>query len=167
VQEGLTAAEVEALYRRYAFFVRRRCRLLLKNRALADDAVQETFVNLLRRGQEARQAAEPLRFLYRVADRACFDQLRKARRKQPWAKHLVASEALDEAPGHPGVDPELRRTAIELLSSLDPESQAIAVMAFIDGMTQDEIAAELGYSRMTIVKRVAAIRAAAQDSKTR
>jgi RNA polymerase sigma factor (sigma-70 family) len=162
VKEGLTAAEVDALYRRYGFFIRRRCRLLLKDPALADDAVQEAFVNVLRRGNEMRQAAEPLRFLYRVADRACFDQLRNAQRRQPWAKAAAGEGALEETPCHPGADPDARRIAIELLASLDPESQQIAVMAFVDGMTQDEIAVELGYSRMTIIKRVAAIRAAAK-----
>ena len=40
------------------------------------------------------------------------------------------------------------------------------VMAFIDGMTQQEIADELGYSRMTIVKRLASIRErAARETK--
>jgi len=68
----------------------------------------------------------------------------------------------EELPAHPGVEPEMRRAAIELLDALDDEDQRIAVMAFVDGMNQQEIADELGYSRMTIIKRMARLRERAQ-----
>jgi RNA polymerase sigma factor (sigma-70 family) len=52
----------------------------------------------------------------------------------------------------------MRRAALDALALLDEEEQKVAVMTFVDGMTQQEIADELGYSRVTINKRVAALR---------
>lgn len=155
VGEELSNSEVTDLYRRYGVFLRRRCLLLLRDPALADDALQETFLKVMKNGGALRSVEQPLRWLYRVADNACFDQLRRTKHTRR-AADLEESEA--ELPRHPGADPELRRAAIELLGRLEDEERRIAVMAFVDGMTQQEIADELGYSRMTIVKRVARIR---------
>ena len=152
--EGLDSAAVTKLYEKYGFFVRRRCTLLLRDTALADDALQETFLKLMKSGRPILEAEHPMRWLYRVADRACFDLLRRTKRSRQ-------ATPLDDAMGelmHPGDEPEVRRRALELLATLDEEQQRVCVMAFIDGMTQQEIADELGVSRVTIVKRVAGIR---------
>jgi RNA polymerase sigma-70 factor, ECF subfamily len=159
VSEGLSNREVADLYRRYGFLLRRRCLMLLRAPALVDDALQETFLKLMRAGAPVRTVDEPLRWLYRVADRTCFDLLRKtklARRSAP------IDDVLDELPAHEGLEPEMRRAAMELLDALGEEDQQIAVMAFLDGMNQQEIANELGYSRMTIIKRVARLKERAQ-----
>jgi RNA polymerase sigma-70 factor (ECF subfamily) len=153
VSDGLSNREVAELHRRYGFFLRRRCLVLLRRPALADDAFQEVFLKLMRSGAGIRTADEPLRWLYRVTDRTCFDQLRKT-------KHSRRTESIDDVvlPPHPGVEADVRQAALELLDKLDEDDQQIAVMAFVDGMTQQEIADELGYSRMTIIKRIARLR---------
>lgn len=159
MSEGLSNREVADLYRRYGFLLRRRCLMLLRGPAHVDDALQETFLKLMRAGAPIRTAEEPLRWLCRVADRTCFDLLRKtkhARRSDP------IDDVLDELPTHAGLEPELRRAAMELLDALGEEDQQIAVMAFLDGMNQQEIADELGYSRMTIIKRMARLKERAQ-----
>ena len=158
MSEGLSNREVADLYRRYGFLLRRRCLMLLRDPAHVDDAFQETFLKLMRGGAPIRTAAEPLRWLYRVADRTCFDLLRRTKTRRA----ASIDDVLDELPAHPGLEPELRRAAMELLDALDVEDQQIAVMAFLDGMNQQEIAEELGYSRMTIIKRVARLKERAQ-----
>src|SRR5215813_7132571 len=57
---GMTDAEVGEAYRRYGALVLRRCQRILRDRAAAEDALQDAFVVL---------------WLYRVADRCCFDRL--------------------------------------------------------------------------------------------
>jgi len=158
VSEGLSNREVTDLYRRYGFVLRRRCLMVLRQPAHVDDALQETFLKVMRAGAPIRTAVEPLRWLYRVADRACFDLLRKTKTRRA----APIDDVLDELPAHEGLEPELRRAAMELLDALDVEDQQIAVMAFLDGMNQQEIADELGYSRMTIIKRVARLKERAQ-----
>jgi RNA polymerase sigma-70 factor, ECF subfamily len=151
---GLTRAELAELYRRYGTFLRRRARLVTRDPALADDALHEACLNLLRSGADYRGARQPLSWLYRVVDRASIDQLRRGKR----LRSAAVFDDLDELASPPGVDHDLRLRVLELLGGLDPESAEVAVMAFVDGMTQGEIAEELGYSRVTINKRVQAIR---------
>lgn len=155
MSEGLSNDEVIDLHRRYGYFIRRRCRVLLRSPSLVDDAFQEVFMKLMRAGRGVRAADEPLRWLYRVTDRTCFDQLR---RRRTASRGAPLEDVDDELLAYPGTAPELRRAALEVLDRLDDEDQQIAVMAFVDGMSQQEIGDELGYSRMTIVSRMARLR---------
>lgn len=156
MQGPLRADEVSELYLRYGFFVQRRCRTILRDGALADDAFQEAFVKILRGGSAIREAKEPLRWLYRVADRCCFDALRKRRR--------TVETSTDEEVGatpHPSVTLEVRDAVLAVLDALDEEDMRILLLHFLDGLSQGEIAEEVGLSRVTVNKRVQAIRARA------
>ena len=152
---GLTAAEVSDVYQRYGALLARRCRLLLRDAAQADDAVQELIAVLLRRGDGLRAAESPYRWLCRAADRACIDLLRRGR-------HLRAAvdiDGLDPVGVAPGIDPEARCAVVESLATLDEAQQSLAIMLFVDGLTQGEAAEELGVSRVTINKRAQELRA--------
>ena len=59
---------------------------------------------------------------------------------------------------------ELRNAILRLLDGLDETMQRVAVMAFVDGLTQAEIGEELGLSRVTINKRVQTLRAQAEQA---
>jgi RNA polymerase sigma-70 factor, ECF subfamily len=158
VDSPLEPSEIEDLYARYGFFLLRRCRTILRDPSLADDALQETFVKVMRGGAAVRHADEPLRWLYRVADRCCFDALRKRRRS-------VESPSEEEAgvTAHPGVAIEMREAVLQLIGSLDEHEMQIALGLFVDGMSQGEIADLIGLSRVTVNKKVQAIRARANE----
>jgi RNA polymerase sigma-70 factor (ECF subfamily) len=157
VEDSLKTEEVEDLYARYGFLLLRRCRMILKDSAQADDALQEAFVKIMRSGAAVRQTDRPLGWLYRVADRCCFDVLRKRRRS------VEASSDEDiGATAHPGVAIEVRDAVLQLLGSMDDQEMQIALLLFVDGMSQGEIAEDIGLSRVTVNKKVAAIRARAE-----
>jgi RNA polymerase sigma factor (sigma-70 family) len=156
--DALSSADAARLYERYGFFLLRRCRTLLRDPAAADDALQQVFEQLLRRGGGVLAADEPLRWLYRVVDHCCFDVLRSRRRSKESSQGDGAE--LGETP-HPGVDIEARDAALKLLGTLSDEEMRIAVMLFVDGMSQGEIADEVGLSRVTVNKRIQALRARA------
>ncbi|HSO34968.1 MAG TPA: sigma-70 family RNA polymerase sigma factor [Labilithrix sp.] len=142
------------MYQRYGALLARRCRLLLRDPTQADDAVQELASILLRRGEGLRAAESPYRWLCRAADRACLDLLRRGR-------HLRAAmdiDDLDPVGVAPGIDPEARCAVVESLATLDEEQQSLAIMLFVDGLTQGEAAEELGVSRVTVNKRAQEIR---------
>jgi RNA polymerase sigma-70 factor, ECF subfamily len=152
VDPSLPSTDVSALYAKYGFFLRRRCRTILRDDALADDALQEAFVKVLRSEGGLRGVEEPLRWLYRVVDRCCFDALRKRRRS-------VESPSDEEGTSaHPGVEIEMRDAVLRLLATFGEDEMQIALLLFVDGMSQGEIAEEMGVSRVTINKRVQAIR---------
>ena len=79
--------------------------------------------------------------------------MRKGWRESPIDVEIAA------APTHPAIEIELRDTVIALLSSMNLQEQQIAVFLFVDGMSQGEIADELGVTRVTVNKRVQALRA--------
>lgn len=150
------------MYQRYGALLARRCRVLLRDPAQADDAVQELLSVLLRRGEGFRSADSPYRWLCRAADRACIDLLRRG-------KHLRSAldiDDLDPVGVAPGMDPEARCAVVESLERLDDEQQSLAIMLFVDGLSQGEAAAELGLSRVTINKRAREIRTQLRISHT-
>jgi RNA polymerase sigma-70 factor (ECF subfamily) len=155
LHRSLGSEEVSTLYAKYGFFLRRRCRTILRDDALADDALQEAFVKIMRGGASIREADEPLRWLYRVVDRCCFDVLRKRRR-------AVDTPSDQEAAGaHPAVSIELRDAVLRLLGTFDEQQMQIALLLVVDGLSQGEIAEEVGVSRVTVNKKIQAIRAGA------
>jgi RNA polymerase sigma-70 factor, ECF subfamily len=150
--------EVARLYQRYGFFVLRRCQLILRQQAAAEDALQDVFVRVLRREGAETNVDRPLAWLYRIADNVCFDLIRRAKIR------AAAAGSMDDVAGtHPAVDLEDRNATLAVLSELDERDQRICVMAFLDGMTQGEIATELALSRVTVNKRVQWIRDRARE----
>lgn len=147
------------MYRRYGALLARRCRLLMRDRALAEDALQELVAVLLRRGEGMRRAESKYRWLCRAADTACLDLIRRGKH----VRRAVDIDGLAELDGlgpAPGVDPEARFAALESLAKLDDAQQTLAIMLFVDGLSQGEAAIEIGVSRVTINKRAQEIRAA-------
>ena len=145
------------MYHRYGALLERRCRLLMRDRAHAEDALQELLTALLRRGESFREAASPYRWLCRAADRACLDLLRRSKHVRE-ALSRDGLDTLDPLGPAPGVDAEARLVALQSLGQLDDDQQSLAIMLFIDGMSQAEAAAELGLSRVTVNKRTQRIR---------
>jgi RNA polymerase sigma-70 factor (ECF subfamily) len=146
-------AEVAELYRKYGYFVLRRCALLVRDRAAAEDVTHDVFVKLLRGAQQPTDLKSPLAFLYRVAENACFDHLRR-RKSRP--TEPIDLEGL--AVCHPAVGVEDRDAVLGVLGELDERDIRICVMTFVDGMTQEQVARELSLSRNTVNKRVQFIR---------
>jgi RNA polymerase sigma-70 factor, ECF subfamily len=154
LSRGLSAEEVSDVYHRYGALLERRCRLLLRDPAHAEDALQELLATLLRRGEGLREAEAPYRWLCRAADRACLDLLRRGRH----AREAVPLDQLDPVGPAPGVDTEARCAVLESLRKLDDAQQSLAIMLFVDGLSQGEAAVELGVSRVTVNKRAQEIR---------
>ena len=65
---GLSNSEVARVYRRYGHLMLRRCRVVLRDETLADDALQEAVIKLMRYGAELQQVDAKLRWLYRVTE---------------------------------------------------------------------------------------------------
>jgi RNA polymerase sigma-70 factor (ECF subfamily) len=147
------AVDVEALYRRYGPMVLRRCRGLLRDEDGAVDAMQDTFVQVLRR-EHALDERAPSSLLYTIATNVCLNVLRSGRRRPK------SGGDLDTIPGPD--DPARRAMDSLLLDRIfareKPSTRAIAVMHFVDGLAYEEIAAEVGLSVSGVRKRLRALR---------
>jgi RNA polymerase sigma-70 factor, ECF subfamily len=157
--------EVAEAYRRYGPLVLRRCRRILRDRAAGEDALQEVFVRLMRYGRAFQQAESKVLWLYRVADRCCFDLLA---RRTARSKGLPLEQLGEEAWQQSGAGAlEDREVILHFLASFDDRLKQVAILHYLDEMTQEEIASATGWSRQTIFKKLALLRSRAAALRLR
>ncbi len=130
----------EAIYRRNVNTVWNVCITFLRNPADAEDAVQETFLRLLRSGTEFDSAIHEKAWLIRTAQNVCKDELSRARRRD------VPLEAAPE----PACDaPELDET-LRAMRTL-PEKQRLALyLHYYEGYSAVELSTLLHRPAATI-----------------
>ncbi|MCK6546452.1 sigma-70 family RNA polymerase sigma factor [Myxococcota bacterium] len=151
------------MYETYGYAVHKRCWRLLGSKAEADDALQEVFMRAMKYG-EGFSGEAPLPWLYRIADRHCFDVLKRKKRRatEPDTDKVVdtldARGARSDEPS-----PERVRTAAQILAACSEPVQDVAVLYFVDEMTQEEVADAVGVSRKTVRERLAKFLEKARD----
>jgi RNA polymerase sigma factor (sigma-70 family) len=145
---ALERTEVEALYREHGAMVLRRARALLGSEALAQEALHEVFIRVIRAGDSFRADADPSTWLYRITTNYCFNQLRDRRTRQRWLMGEAKRRDRASAMQDPRSEKLLLLRQVLALSS-EREASA-AIYAFVDEMTYDEIAPLLGVSRRTV-----------------
>jgi RNA polymerase sigma-70 factor (ECF subfamily) len=129
------------------------CFRIMGNRTAALDATQETFLTLYRKANQYRATAAVGTWLYRIAVNACYDLLRKERRRPSEAMPSY----LDPADPH-GEDLftsiELRPSVEAALATLTPDFRAVVVLSDVEGMSLPEIAATLEVPLGTVKSRL-------------
>ena len=135
--------------------VLRRCRQLLQNEDKALDAMQDTFVQVLRHA-ERLTAEAPSSLLYRIATNTCLNILRGEKRKPVSGKEELLMEIAS-------VDEHEERSVTrafldELFSREKASTRTIAVLHYVDRLTLEETAAEVGLSVSGVRKRLGALR---------
>jgi RNA polymerase sigma-70 factor (ECF subfamily) len=157
--------DLEEAYRQHGPMVLRRCRRLLRDQGLAVDAMHDVFVELIRR-QDRLEATALSALLLRVATNVCLNRLRMSRRhpedRDDELLHRIAAAAPD------GEARSAARQLVDRIFGREPESTfAIAVMHYVDRMTLEEVAAEVGLSVSGVRKRLRTLRARLEDAPER
>ena len=149
--EVASETALAALYAKYAPAIYSHCRRFLQSPAAARDATQEAFVRVLAHGVALPREEEALRYLYRVATNVCLNLLREHNVHTRAAPTLVA-----RAPQVGSAESGLAdREFVELVLERCGEGGArVAVMHYLDGMSQVEIAQVLGITRRTVFNRL-------------
>jgi RNA polymerase sigma-70 factor (ECF subfamily) len=157
----MDSENLENLYRRYGPLVLRRCRQLLRDSAEAEDALQEVFMQILRR-PGLIQAEFPSSLLYKIATNTCLNRLRDASRHNAGRAENRENEVLLNIASDEDV--EARSAAGRLLDRIfnrHPEStRVMAVLHFVDGLTLEEVAKETSLSVSGVRKRLRALQSA-------
>jgi RNA polymerase sigma-70 factor (ECF subfamily) len=146
---------VEQLYEKYGPMVLKRCRRLLENEEEALDATQDVFVKLLQ--IERTQSIEhPSSFLYVMASNLCLSRIRDRRRHGESGDESL----LEEIAVMGGTeDRTSARSVLRKLFGMHHESsRTIALLHFVDGMTLEETAREVGMSVSGVRKRLRSLR---------
>jgi RNA polymerase sigma-70 factor (ECF subfamily) len=129
---------------------------MLRDRDLAEDVAQETFVRAFRFHASFRSEAALSTWLYRIAVNLCID----AQRKQARTERLDDADEQADRPD-PGPAPdrtlevrELARHAEAALETLSPDHKAILLLREVEGLSYAEIARVLRIPKGTVMSRL-------------
>ncbi|AWM36887.1 ECF RNA polymerase sigma factor SigE [Gemmata obscuriglobus] len=141
------------------------CRRATRTEADAEDAFQATFLVLARRAARVRKAASVGSWLYGVASRIGRKARARADRAPDPARLMSPSPA---PPPDAGLSWSEVRTALdEELAQLPDDLRAVVLLCYFQGLTQDETAAQLGWTARTVKARVARARGLLRARLTR
>jgi len=144
-------AALGALYQKYSPAIYAHCRRFLSSPAAARDATQEAFVRVIARGVVLPREEEALRYLYRVSTNVCLNLLREHNVHTRAAPTLMAN-ASHTGSAESGLADREFVTAV--LDRCGEGGAQVAVMHYLDGMSQVEIADVLGITRRTVFNRL-------------
>jgi RNA polymerase sigma factor (sigma-70 family) len=155
--EAIAAGDDDALAALYDRFGRTAYGLafrILRDRALAEDAVQEAFLTLWRSADAyRRERAKPATWILTLVHRRAVDLVRREDRR--------AAEPLDAAPVATGsgvaeeVELRGRRAAVQAaLAQLPGDQREALELAYYGGYTQSELADLLGLPLGTVKSRM-------------
>jgi RNA polymerase sigma-70 factor (ECF subfamily) len=149
------AGAFTALVRRHDDALRALAYRMLGDRASMDDALQEAYVRAFRSLGSFEGRSGFGTWLYRIAYRACIDELRR-RGRQEWTPF----EDVDAASPDPALDVAGRLDLAGALAALAPELRAIVLMVDAQGFSYDEVAGIVGIPAGTVASRLNRARAA-------
>lgn len=147
--------EIEELYKKYGPMVFRRCRTMLKNEEKATDAMQDVFVQVLKK-KDSLTFEAPSSLLYTIATNTCLNIIRKEKRHP----ECESDEMLAVIAGYD--DPEKMILTNHFLNRLfeseKETTKTIAVLHYVDGFTLEETAEQIGLSVSGVRKRLRKLR---------
>jgi RNA polymerase sigma-70 factor (ECF subfamily) len=121
---------------------------MTRERALADDLLQQTFLKVHRARAAYVRGADPLPWIYSIAHRTFIDETRKSRRavvrvgeveELPEVPAGITGEAADQR-DEVRADPELVTAALDALAELPVQQREAVVLTKLDGKSVAEAA---------------------------
>ena len=137
----------EAIVERYRRPLRRYCARFV-GESRAEDAVQDVFVKAWSALQSGPAVTDLRPWLYRIAHNTSLNALRKH-----GYDYVELQESIRSAHGEPEAEQERRAVVLSTLSGLAalPDAQREALLrTAVDGLSQDEVARELGLTEPAI-----------------
>ena len=154
------SAAVDELIKLYYGDIFRYCCFRLRDRTMAEDAVQETFLKVIRFLKNYRHQGKFRAFLYQVASNTCVDICRK----KQW--EMLPSEV-------PADDLEIQKVEeredfLRLIQSLPQELGELVILRFSQELRLREIAQITGLPLRTVQSRLRrALKMLEKEMKTR
>jgi RNA polymerase sigma-70 factor (ECF subfamily) len=145
--DALLASVQEPLYRYLLSVVR--------ERHLAEDALQETFVRVYRKLGWLREPELFRPWAYRIATREAFRQLKRERRWTEQVRDEDTLKAVAAPPPREEFAHELSARLRDSVAGLSPASRAVIVLYYLHEMSLEETAAVLDVPLGTVKSRLA------------
>jgi RNA polymerase sigma factor (sigma-70 family) len=147
----------ELLLRRHGPMVLGVCRRILANSHDAEDAFQATFLILLRKGRGVAHRGRLASWLYMVAHRAALRARAGRERRRRQERQSMLHKPNFTTPGEDAC-PELWAVLDEEVRRLPEKYRAPVVLCYLEGLTQEAAARELGWPPGTVFSRLARAR---------
>lgn len=164
----------ESLLRRHQGAVFGFALRLLGNRALAEEAAQESFLRLIKASSRYTAGASFRNYLYQIARNLCFDLLRKQARtpEEPAVAGNPAGSLESLANGNPGPEAQAGSGQVRLalhraLRELPPEQREVFLLKEVRDMKLEDVARIAGTNLNTVKSRLRYALAALRERLTR
>jgi RNA polymerase sigma-70 factor (ECF subfamily) len=132
---------LEALFERHAGSVHGFLRRMVRDEALAEDLLQQTFLSVVRSADRYERGARVMPWLLTIAGNAARDALRSHRQRVEVLGVEPAEEpATDAAPSDPGA----RRRIEAAFAALPPQQREAVLLHKVHGLSFAEVAQALG-----------------------
>jgi RNA polymerase sigma factor (sigma-70 family) len=153
-------AAFELLLWRHGPMVLRTCQAVLPDAHDAEDAFQATFLVLARKAGSIGRREAMGAWLYRVAHRIAVKLHRQARRRGGHERQGLDLDALPGQAARPDTAAagEVRRLLHAEVERLPDKYRAPVVLCYLEGCSNEEAAAQLGWPRGTVSGRLARAR---------
>ena len=144
-------ALIARLVQEYQVPLRRMCCIWLKDAALAEDAVQETFIKAYDHIDEllSGKIESTKAWLIRIAVNTCKDTLRSS-----WMRHIDNRQEIEALPLSIASCAEERLALTQAIMALAPKHREIVLLYYYQDMTAAETAAALGIREDAVYQRL-------------
>jgi len=121
---------------------------MTRDRAVAEDLLQQTFFKVHRARAAYVRGADPVPWIYAIAHRTFLDEVRRGKRgaavteegELPEVAAVLTGEAAEVAAARPQVDPEQAQAALAALADLPAQQREAVVLTKLDGKSIAEAA---------------------------
>lgn len=130
--------DVDQLMREYGSQLLRLCTMLLRDASLAQDAVQDAFLQAYRRYGTWRGDSSAKTWLTAIAVNVCRDYLRS-----PWHRHVSMDRDVSDLPGQAADFTFPDNTVITEVMRLPVRYREVILLRYYQNMKQKDVAAAL------------------------
>lgn len=137
------------MFREYGDGLLRLCCMHLHDYALAEDAVQETFLKAARSLGNFRGISGEKTWLSRIAINVCRDM-----RRSNWLRHMDMTKALEELPEPAESFSEPDDTVFRAVCALKPKYREVILLYYYQHLSLNEMAEALQRPAATVTTRL-------------
>ena len=127
---------------------------LLPDDALAEDAVEESFIKLYEKRNTIQSAQTIKGFLYTTVRHACLDKLAQQKSREVHHQHILYAHDKSESSSFEDlIKTETWALVLKAMEDLTPATKKVFQLHYLEGKSYEEIATQLGRSKETIRKQ--------------
>lgn len=151
---GVRVVEIEEVIAKHGDYLLRVAYLYVKNRATAEDIVQEVFITFYERQEQFRGEATLRSYLVKMTVNRSHDFLRSWKHKRIILFEKITGESTNRTPERAVLEKEEKGELLEALFTLSVTYREVLILYYFDEMTTVKIAELLGCPEATIRTRL-------------